>query len=294
MEKTMNLKRLYSLILFFVLFLTGLLAQGSDSTETILLIRADDLGMSHGVNLAVRKLAETGLPFSTSVMVACPWYQEAIDILKENPQITPGIHLTLNSEWKYYKWGPVAGQTAVPSLIDEDGYFFPTRDLFYANEPELDEIEIELRSQIERAMRSGVRFRYIDFHMGTARSTPEYFAICEKLADEYGLALSGFMNENYGSGIYAVPVEQKKDSLLSFIDNLQPGEVTLLVSHIIVDTPEMSALEDLNDFGLEEMSKHRQAELDALTSPEFLELIHRKNIKVMSYGQYLDFIDQLK
>jgi chitin disaccharide deacetylase len=288
----MNLKHISISVLLCILFLTGILADGPDSTETILLIRADDLGMSHGVNLAVRKLAETGLPFSTSVMVTCPWYQEAIDILKENPHITPGIHLTMNSEWKYYKWGPVAGQTAVPSLVDEDGYFFPTRDLFYANEPKLEEIEIELRAQLERAKRSGVRFRYIDFHMGTARSTPEYFAICEKLAEEYGLAMSGFTNENYGSGIYAVPVEQKKDSLLAFIENLQPGVVTLLVSHIMVDTPEMSALEDLNDFGLKDMSKHRQAELNALTSQEFLDLIRRKNIKVMSYGEYLDSIDR--
>jgi chitin disaccharide deacetylase len=281
-------------LLFCFLLTIYLPASAGDTDEILLLIRADDLGMSHGVNLAAWKLIETGLPFSTSVMVPCPWYQEAIEILKENPQVTAGIHLTLNSEWKYYKWGPVAGVSAVPSLVDEDGYFFPTRDLFYKNEPKPEEIEIELRAQIDRAMRSGVPFRYIDFHMGTARSTPEYFAICERLAEEYGLVLSGFLNEEYGSGIYAVPVDEKKDSLLAQIGQLQPGEVRLLVSHIMVDTPEMSALVDLNPFGLEEMSKHRQAELYALTSPEFLELIERKGIRVLSYHDYLKYLHEEK
>ena len=51
---------------------------------------------------------------SASVMFACPWYQEAVVILRKNPQISVGVHLVLNSEWKYYRWGPVLGREAVP------------------------------------------------------------------------------------------------------------------------------------------------------------------------------------
>ncbi len=255
---------------------------------TVLLIRADDLGMSHAVNMAAKELVDAGLIFSASVMTPCPWYQEAIEILKENPAITPGIHLTLNSEWQHYKWGPVAGAGTVPSLVDENGYFFPTRDLFYSNNPKLHEIELELRAQIERAMRTGVEFKYIDFHMGAARSRPEYLEICERLGSEYGLALSGFMGETFAPGIYAVSVDMKQDSLISMIRHLEPGGVYVLVSHISTASPEMAALRDLNSFGLQEMSRHRETELRSLTSPEFLQALREMNIRLMNYREYIE------
>src|SRR5438128_765785 len=88
-----------------------------------LLIRLDDIGMNHSVNMAAQKVAETGIPVSVSLQFACPWYQEAVAILKEYPNVTVGVHLTLTSEWRYYRWGPVTGRTAVPSLVDSVGYF---------------------------------------------------------------------------------------------------------------------------------------------------------------------------
>src|SRR6266403_4337997 len=94
------------------------------SDPIYLIIRTDDVGMSHSVNMAAQRLIETGLPLSVSVMFACPWYQEAAEILKRHPEVAVGIHLTLNSEWKLYRWGPVAGREAVPTLVDADGYFF--------------------------------------------------------------------------------------------------------------------------------------------------------------------------
>src|ERR1700754_4749966 len=94
-----------NLICFFIL-LTGsqinpVLAQQKNDKLPKLLIRLDDIGMNHSVNMAMQKMAETGFPISASVQFACPWYQEAVDILRRNPQITVGVHLTLTSEWKY-------------------------------------------------------------------------------------------------------------------------------------------------------------------------------------------------
>src|SRR5688500_12115180 len=71
------------------------------------LLRLDDVGMNHSVNLGVARVAATGMPFSVSVLFACPWYQEAVEILKKNPHVTVGVHLALNSEWRNYRWGPV-------------------------------------------------------------------------------------------------------------------------------------------------------------------------------------------
>src|SRR5215210_7992317 len=81
-----------------------LCAQRADPPEVVL--RLDDIGMNHSVNLAVEKVAATGMPFSVSLLFACPWYQEAVEILKKYPQVTVGVHLALNSEWRNYRWGP--------------------------------------------------------------------------------------------------------------------------------------------------------------------------------------------
>jgi len=94
-----------------------------------LIIRTDDIGMSHSVNMAMQKLVSTGMPVSVSVLFVCPWYQEAVEILKQHPNVSVGIHLALNSEWKNYRWGPVTGSTAVPSLVDENGFFFPSNTI---------------------------------------------------------------------------------------------------------------------------------------------------------------------
>src|SRR5467141_5001273 len=135
--------------------------------QVYLIIRTDDAGMSHSVNMGLERLIETGLPVSVSVMFPTPWYQETVDILKRHPEVAVGIHLTLNSEWKNYRWGPVLGRTAVPSLVDADGYFFPSSEALHQNHPDLKEVEKELRAQIQRALRSGLTIDYVDCHMGT-------------------------------------------------------------------------------------------------------------------------------
>ncbi|MFN2572112.1 MAG: ChbG/HpnK family deacetylase [Gemmatimonadales bacterium] len=82
-----------------------------------LIIRTDDIGMSHSVNMAMQKLIGSGLPVSVSVLFVCPWYQEVVEILKQHPEVSVGIHLALNSEWKNYRWGPITGSVAVPTPV---------------------------------------------------------------------------------------------------------------------------------------------------------------------------------
>ena len=253
-----------------------------DERPKQLLIRCDDVGMSHTVNAAVRELIETGVPFSTSVMIACPWYLEAVEILKANSQIGVGIHLTLNSEWKDYKWGPVIGAAKVPSLVNANGHFFASEAEFAANNVDLDEVEMELRAQIERALTAGLRVDYLDYHMLTAVSTPELRAIVERLADEYGFGLSRYFGEASVS-IWDADPENKLSSLLDHIRNVQPG-LNLLVIHLGMETPEMSALVDLNnESDPYRVALHRQAELDAITSPAFRAAIDEAGIELLTY-----------
>ncbi|MGH7651501.1 MAG: ChbG/HpnK family deacetylase, partial [Gemmatimonadaceae bacterium] len=138
-------------------------SHASAPDQAYLIIRADDGGMSHSVNMALEKLIDTGLPVSVSVMFPTPWYLETVDMLKRHPDVAVGIHLTLNSEWKNYRWGPVAGSAAVSSLVDANGYFFPSAEALHQNHPDMGQVETELRAQINRALHSGLKIDYVDY-----------------------------------------------------------------------------------------------------------------------------------
>jgi chitin disaccharide deacetylase len=255
--------------------------------QVYLIIRSDDAGMSHSVNMALEKLIATGLPVSVSVMFPTPWYQETVEILKRNPAVAVGIHLTLNSEWKNYRWGPVLGRTAVPSLVDADGYFFQTAEALHRNNPNLRELEQELRAQIERALRSGLKIDYVDYHMGTAVRYPEFREITERLAKEFGLGMSQYFGETRHDPQYLAAPPNKADSLVAMIDRLHQ-RYNLVVTHVGIDNAELGALLDMNvDGALPDMSKNRQGELDALTSPRFSEAIKARNVHLLTYRQLI-------
>jgi chitin disaccharide deacetylase len=265
-------------------FLLPLLAAHS---QTRLLIRCDDIGMSHAVNMAAQELVESGLPFSASVMFCCPWYQEAVDLLKQHPQISVGVHLTLNAEWKNYRWGPVCGQQAAKSLVDSCGYFFPSRALFFSHGPKLKEVEKELTAQVERAMATGLKIDYLDYHMGTAVEKPEYRRIVEKLAAKYHLGISRYFGEQDARSMYSVAVPEKSDSLVAILNGL-PAGTYLLVCHIGRDTDELQAMVDLNPGAPAFMSRHRQAECNALLDPRMRAAIRDRSIKLMTYRHLID------
>ena len=248
-----------------------------------LLIRADDIGMNHAVNSAMRELIRAGLPFSATVMVPCPWFPEAAEILRDNPQVSVGIHLTLNSEWSVYRWGPVLGSSEVPSLVDEIGYFFHTADQLFENDMRLEEVEAELRAQIEQALRAGLKLDFLDYHMLTAARTPELRGVVEKLAGEFKLGLSHYFGEPSMS-LWDVAPERKLTTLLDFVEQVQPGVPTLLVMHLGQDTPEMNALVDAN-WAVDpyRVAKHRSEELAALTSPAFLRATSARSIRFVTY-----------
>jgi chitin disaccharide deacetylase len=264
-----------------LLLLAALSAAASGQPQ--LLLRCDDIGMCHTVNVALIKVLETHLPVSTSVMFACPWYQEAVEILKNHPEVSVGIHLTLNAEWKNYRWGPVAGRSAVPTLVDSLGYFYPSRDAFFNHGPSLKEVETELRAQIDRALGTGLRIDYMDYHMGTAVDRPDFRALVERLAHEYRLAISRYFGEVDVEGLYGTSPANKPDTLVTLARSLKEGPIRLMVFHIGLQTPEMDALVDLNSFGLREMSKHREGELTALTSEKFREALRAAGARMITY-----------
>jgi predicted glycoside hydrolase/deacetylase ChbG (UPF0249 family) len=266
-------------------------AQGNTVPEVVL--RLDDVGMNHSVNSAIARVAATGIPFSVSVMFACPWYEEAVDILKRNPHVAVGVHLTLNSEWRNYRWGPVLGKVAVPSLVDSVGYFLPSTTQFLARKYDLGEVERELTAQMDRAMASGLKIAYVDHHMGTAVATPELRVVLERVAKKYGVGISRYFGESYHT-MFDTPIDAKKRDFLAHLASAGTSRPNLVVVHAAERTPEMDVLFDRNNAaqnsadGLPLVARHRQSELAMVLSPEFAQLVRSGKVKLITYQQLVD------
>jgi predicted glycoside hydrolase/deacetylase ChbG (UPF0249 family) len=264
-------------------------AQRADAPEV--LFRLDDIGMNHSVNLALEEVAKTGMPFSATVLFACPWYQEAVEILKKYPQVTVGVHLALNSEWRDYRWGPVLGMGGVPSLVDSDGYFLPSTRAFLASKYDLGEVERELSAQIERALRSGLKITFIDAHMGMAWSTPQLREVTERVAKKYGLGISTYFGESYFT-LWGEPVAAKKSALLNHLARAPRDSVNLIEVHVAERTPEMEAIFDMNASAQNApeagVVAHRNAELHTMVSPELADLVRSGKIRLVTYRQLVE------
>jgi chitin disaccharide deacetylase len=265
-------------------------AQAGSAPEVLL--RLDDVGMNHSVNTAIERVAKTGLPFSVSVMFACPWYQEAAEMLKKYPHVTVGVHLVLNSEWRNYRWGPVLGKSGVPSLVDSVGYFLPSTREFLASKYDLGEVERELDAQMQRAIGSGLKITYVDYHMATAVSTPQLRAVVERIAQKYHVGISRYYGE-VSNTLFDTPIAAKKAELISRLGRSDRTRTNLWVLHVAERTPEMEVLFDRNDAdqnsatGEPLVAQHRQSELDAVLSPELANLVKSNQVKLVTYEQLI-------
>ncbi len=257
------------------------------SQECILVVRADDMGSSHAANVACIQAYREGIARTVEVMVPCPWFNEAVEMLKENPGLDVGVHLTLTSEWDLCKWGPV---TASHSLADRQGHFYPTTSQrpnfppgtgFIEAKPNMAEVEKELRAQIELAKEKIPQVSHLTSHMGTPTATPELKAIVEKLSREYRLPLDlAGAKPAGGFGGSGTTPEQKEAALVAILENLKPG-VWLFVEHPGLDTPEMRAI---GHVGYRNVAADRDGVTKAFTSDKVKEVIGKRGIKLASYA----------
>ena len=137
-------------------------------------------------------------------------------------------------------------------------------------------------AQIQRALATGLRIDYIDFHMLTAVSTPDLQAIVEQLAAKHGLGISRYFGERSVS-LWDVAPGRKLPRLLESVRQARPG-LNLVVLHVGTDTPEMAALIDSN-YAADpyRVAIHRQAELEAVTSPAFWAALQTSGIELLNY-----------
>ena len=272
-----------------------------------LIVHSDDAGMSHAVNVATQAGLESGIVTSASIMVPCPWFKEFAVYAKAHPQFDYGIHLTLNSEWDNYRWGPVAAKDRVPSLIDPEGFLWDNVEQVVTH-VKADEVRIELKAQIDKALAFGVPLSHLDTHMGAVVSRPDLVEVYVGLSLEYNLPILFFkqldaetardhpaladrlkdcvakleerklpildgMLQFYGGNV----PEQRKQIYFDEITKIKPG-VTQLIIHCGQDGEELRAITD--------SAARRDQDRVLFTDPKTRKFIEEQGIKLLSWKQF--------
>jgi chitin disaccharide deacetylase len=256
----------------------------------LLIVNADDFGMCHSVNEAIIGTLRRGVVRSTTLMVPCPWALHAVRFLRQHPQISFGVHLTVVSEWVDYRWGPVTPRENVPSLLNEAGYFHSFQQVHERlAQINLDELELEFRAQIEAVLAAGLKPTHLDWHSLRLPGGDLISELMFRLAQEYGLAL----RVRGQSWIEEVQSRSFPCDDFDFLDSyhLDPATKFTCYTELLRQLPE----------GLSEWAVHpgldnaelraidpggspiRQADFDFFTSQQAKEIVETEGITLLDY-----------
>jgi len=284
----------------------------------VVIIHVDDAGMSHSSNAGTIQAVEHGAATSCSIMMPCGWVPEFVHYLKDNPGVDfdAGLHMTLTAEWKNYRWAPLAGQARVPGLVDEEGCMWHSVEET-ATHATADEVELEMRAQIDRALTMGLKPTHFDTHMGTVYATPEFMERYIKLGVEYDTpimipgghcqfigqeeARSGLVDQirPVAEQVWAagLPVLddlftggygwKDEDQLARYIQVLKTMEPGLL--QIIIHASDPSAIFPL----ISGSGPTRKADMDAMQDPRFHQTIEEEGIILTTWREVKERRDRV-
>lgn len=272
---------------------------GYPADSKLLIIHADDLAVAHSVDAASFDALDKNAVTSASVMVPCPWLNEVAAYAKDHPNADLGLHLTLTSEWKIYRWGPVESKDKVPSLLDASGYLWPETGPAAQNIT-TEDADREIRAQIERAIAAGIHPTHLDSHMAVLFQKPELFAVYVKIAHQYHLPFlapripgdplkfssqlsdSDSIVDSVVMANPAVHVDQWKEFYGTAVKNLKPGLSEMIV-HLGHDDSELQAVTlDHPDYG----SAWRQRDYNFVMSPEFERMLEENHIVLVRWRDW--------
>ena len=270
---------------------------GYPSGTKLIIVHADDLGETHAVNAASIKALEAGTVNSASLMVPCPWFPEVADYAKSHPEADFGLHLTLTSERVYYRWGPVAPRDKVPSLVDANGYFHHDWEPHPQINPQ--DVETELRAQIERALAMGVHPTHLDSHQyRLIMSGKDLFETFLGVAHEYKLPI--FVTKDwFGQNPYLqstlgpsdmvldhtvtiepdVLADKWADFYITALKNLQPGVTELVIHPGFEDEELRAATRERPTWG----AQWRQRDYDFFTGQQFRQILAQEKIRLITW-----------
>jgi predicted glycoside hydrolase/deacetylase ChbG (UPF0249 family) len=269
---------------------------GYPADAKLLILHADDLGVSHSVNAASFEALDKGVISSASIMMPTPWVTEVATYAKSHPNADLGLHLTLTSEWDTYRWGSVESKDKVPSLHDSSGTF-PSDVPPVATRAKPAEVERELRAQVDRALALGIRPTHLDSHMGALFATPELIATYMKVAREYRLPFLALRVSPFGpqmplsdkdivldAVIVAgpdVPRDKWKEFYVDAVANLKPG-LTEIIVHLGRDDAELQAVTVNHEpYG----SAWRQRDFDVVNSAELKKALQDHGVRLVTWRE---------
>ena len=275
---------------------------GYAADARVLILNADDFGMCHDQNEGVIRGLKEGLFTSSTILVTCPWFEEAAEFARNNREADLGVHLTLTAEWDNYKWGPVLGRRAVPSLVDERGYLWQTVAQVYEH-ARLDQAELELREQIEKALAAGIDATHLDSHMGTLQLRADYHEIYARLAAEYRLpirlasrrrlgseGMGAILNQLDAAGVVTPDhlvfygpssVAETESYWTNLLRTLKPG-VTEILCHPAI------ARDELKSCARDAMQ--READFRYFTSDKTRQLIADEGVRMIGFRKLRDLM----
>ena len=244
-----------------------------------LVVQADDFGLCHAVNVGVVRAFLDGILTQATMMVPCPWWNEAATLAKRHG-IPVGMHSTLTCEWSGMRWRPL---TSGPSLVREDGTFHTTVE--EASTVVLPrEAAAELEAQALFMTEQGLAPIYFDTHMGLV-SREAYSHVCEL----YGLPfILPFVHRFICLDSFLVlsprPGDRKRNDLLDYLAGLEPGS-HFIQSHPAVASEELRALAEPGTHVAPWAEEYRVSDLLVLTDPEVMRVVAERKIALVTVSE---------
>ncbi|MBC6998915.1 polysaccharide deacetylase family protein [Cytophaga sp. FL35] len=284
--------------------------------KKVLILHADDIGMCPEANTAAKNQLTDGDIQSAAVMIPCPNAKEFIDWAIENPKSDIGLHLTLTSEWKTYRWGTVTPHEEVPGLLDETDHMWH-KVIQVVQNASAEEVEKEIRAQIEQSLAWGFRPNHIDTHMGTLYADPGYVEAFLRVAQEYKIpanvidisnpkVLEGFRKEGYPLddsvvemiATYQLPkldffssapkggtYEEKVENFKTLVNSLRPG-LTEIIFHPSVQTENLKEI--TNSW------QQRVWEAEMFADPNLLDFFKKEDIIFTNWMEIMERFEKMK
>jgi chitin disaccharide deacetylase len=299
------MKKLFFIAVSMSLFISFLQAQsktiqeklGYSKDAKLLIIHADDLGVAHSENEATINAMEKGSVSSASIMVPTPWFSEIAAYTRSHPKADFGLHLTLTSEWKYYKWRSLSAE--VPGLNNKEGFLFASVDSVYQS-AKLLEVEKELRKQIEKAKQFGIDVTHLDSHMGTLFGNQDYLKLYIQLGREYKVpvmlpkivtaSLGSFLTDKdvLVDDIQTANPDNFKNGMENYykgvLNSLKAG-LNVLIIHTAYDDKEMQFVTvDHPDWG----AAWRQADYNFFSGETCKKILKDQDVHVITWREIRD------
>jgi predicted glycoside hydrolase/deacetylase ChbG (UPF0249 family) len=281
---------------------------GYPADKVVLMLHADDIGMCYEANLAAKPYLTEGHIQSAALMVPCPWYSEMADWYKEHPELDLGLHLAMNSEWRWYRWGPVAGRDIVPGMCDKEGFLWRSQ-IETATHAKPGEVDKEVRAQVDRALAKGTRPGHIDTHMGTLYVRLDFTKAYLKVAEEYRIpamvveqtpaVVAKFKKQGYPitdesikllaeyklpklDDFHAVPegksYEEKRENFYQLVRSMSPG-INEVIFHPSVLTDTLRAITGT--------WKQRAWEAEMFADPEMKKFLEREEVVFTNWKEIM-------